>query len=195
MNSHVQLRSVETMTAEDFLAMIDARPANERWELIDGVAIMSPAPVDVHQLIFDNIVFALRSQMQALGAQWLPMSGTNTRVPRAPDSLPIPDVLVKDGPPTGSDIAEDVRAVFAVLSPSNTAADQSWRRETYCSIDTCAHVVMIAQDAYRIEILDRATGWTTRELAALDDTLTLADLGVSIPVRDIYLHTPVDSAG
>jgi hypothetical protein len=41
----------QQLTIEEFLAFIETRPDGERWELIEGVAIKNPPPVDYHQIV------------------------------------------------------------------------------------------------------------------------------------------------
>jgi Uma2 family endonuclease len=47
------------MTIEEFLEFTETRPDGEKWELIEGVAVFSPSPVDVHQMIVGNLVHRL----------------------------------------------------------------------------------------------------------------------------------------
>jgi hypothetical protein len=46
MTARPKLTPEEQMTIEEFLAFSDTRPEEERWELIEGVAIMNPAPIE-----------------------------------------------------------------------------------------------------------------------------------------------------
>lgn len=93
MNAITRLAPIEPMTIEQLLAFTSRRPPGERWELIDGVAIMDPSPIDCHQIIVGNSVTALDRQVRPAGATWWPMIGTGTRGPSSPASLPQPDVL------------------------------------------------------------------------------------------------------
>ncbi len=69
------------MTIEEFLAFTETRPEEERWELIEGVAVLNPSPVDHHQVVVANIGTCLMAHKQRTGASWLPMPGVGTRVP------------------------------------------------------------------------------------------------------------------
>jgi hypothetical protein len=55
MSARTKLAPDEQMTIEEFLAFADSRPDGERWELIEGVAIISPSPVEHRQVIVLNI--------------------------------------------------------------------------------------------------------------------------------------------
>jgi hypothetical protein len=62
---------IPTMTIEQFLEFADTRPDGEKWELAEGVAVLSPSPVDVHQIIVANIVTELLTAKRRNHASWL----------------------------------------------------------------------------------------------------------------------------
>jgi Uma2 family endonuclease len=106
------------MTIEEFLAFTDTRPQEEHWELIEGVPVLSPSPTDYHQIVVTNVAtFLMRAKVER-NASWFPMIGTGTRVPASANSLPEPDVMVKEHPPTGTPASDDALGLFEVLSPS-----------------------------------------------------------------------------
>jgi len=179
----------EQMTIEEFLAFTDSRPEGERWELIEGVAIMNPSPIDDHQMVAANIVAYLIAQKRQTGASWYPMLGIGTRVPISPRSLPQPDVFVKETATTGSPITDDALVLFEVLSRSNTKADQAWRRKVYASVPNCWHYVTVSLRAIEVDAYDRNTSWNKRIVTNLGDALALPALGVSISLSDIYCWT------
>jgi Uma2 family endonuclease len=79
MTAHPKLAPEQQLTTEEFLAFTDTRPDEERWELIEGVAILNPSPVDHHQVVVANIVTDLMAHKQRTGVSWLPMLGVGTR--------------------------------------------------------------------------------------------------------------------
>ena len=67
------------MTIEEFVAFTDTRPQEERWELLEGVPVMSASPTDYHQIIVTNVAaFLMRAKSEAR-ASWFPMIGTGTQ--------------------------------------------------------------------------------------------------------------------
>jgi hypothetical protein len=177
----------EQLTTEEFLAFTDTRPDGERWELIEGVAVLNPSPVDHHQMVAANIVSFLVAHKRQTGATWYPMPRVGTRV----RSLPQPDVFVKEGAMTGSPVTDDALVLFEALSKGNTKSDQAWRRKVYASVPNCRHYVTISPKTVEIDAYDRDTGWKKRGVADLADTLDLPALGLSIPLADIYRWTPL----
>jgi Uma2 family endonuclease len=190
MTARLKLAPEDQLTIEEFLAFTDTRPDGERWELIEGVAIMNPSPVDYHQLVVMNIGSYLMAHKQRTGATWLPLLGVGTRVPVSPRSLPQPDVFVKEGAATGSPVTDDALVIFEVLSRSNTKADQAWRRKVYASVPNCRHYVTVSLKAVEVDAYDRDGGWKKRTVADLAKALDLPALGLSMPLADIYRWTP-----
>ena len=191
MSARPQLASHDRMTIEEFLAFVATRPDEERWELIEGVPVMNAAPVEHHQVVVSNIVAFLMVHKQNSGARWLPLLGVGTRVPASPQSLPQPDLYVKEGASTGKPVTDDALVIFEVLSKSNTKLDQAWRRRVYSSVPNCQHYVTVSMRSVEVVCHDRASNWTERKVGSLSSTLALPAIGVTIPLCDIYRYTPL----
>ncbi len=191
MTARTKLAPEDQLTIEEFLAFTDTRPDGERWELIEGVAVFNPSPVDYHQMVVANIVGFLIAHKRQTAAGWYPMPGVGTRVPVSPRSLPQPDVFVKEDAMTGSPVTDDALVLFEVLSKSNTKADQAWRRKVYASVPNCRHYVTVSLKAVAVDAYDRDTGWKKRSLTDLADALDLPALGLTLPLSDIYRWTPL----
>jgi Uma2 family endonuclease len=191
MNTRPKLAPEQQMTVEEFLAFSATRPDEERWELIEGAAVMNPAPIEHHQVVVANIVTHLMVHKQQTCAKWLPMPGVGTRVPASPHSLPQPDVFVKQGAATDRPVTEDALVLFEVLSRSNTRADQAWRRKVYASVPNCRHYVTVSLKAAEVDVFDRDSNWQQRTLKGLKQALDLPALGVSLRLVDIYRWTPL----
>lgn len=182
----------DQMTVEEFLAFTESRPDGEKWELIEGVAVMSPSPTDWHQTICTNLAHLLMAEKLETGAGWLPMLGIGTRVPISPNSLPQPDVIIKEGAGTGSHITEDALVIFEVLSRANRRKDREWRKRVYGSVPNCQHYVTLSTKRAEVVRYDRASGWGATTVAGLFEILELPAIGVTIPLRDFYRFTPIE---
>jgi Uma2 family endonuclease len=195
MTAHPKLAPEQQMTIEEFLAFTATRPEEERWELIEGVPVLNPSPIDYHQIVVTNISGFLWRFKTEGNPSWFPLLGTGTRVPASEHSLPQPDVMVKEHPPTGAAVSDDALVLFEVLSRSNTKADQAWRRKVYSSVPNCQHYVTVSLKTIDVSAYDRASGWQQRSLVDLADRLDLPALGLFIPVADIYRWTPLSHGG
>ena len=182
----------EPMTVEEYLAYCElARPDGQKWELIEGRIVVQDSATDWHQAIAGNIVRLLGNECVRLGAAWTPLLGIGTRLPSAPDSLPEPDVMVKEHALTGRRETADGLVLFEVHSESNRPKDKRWKLEHYPSVPNCQHFVTIEQDRPLVIRYDRADGWRGLRLERLDDQLALPALGVALPLRSLYWRTPV----
>jgi Uma2 family endonuclease len=188
-----KLKPEEQMTIEEFLAFTAERPDGERWELIEGVAYMNASPTDVHQMIAANIGRCLQLEQMRTNADWSALLGVGTRVPVSPNSLPQPDVFVKEGALTGLPTTDDALVLFEVLSKSNTRRDQAWRRRVYASIPNCQYYVTVSQTRVTATRYDRDHDWRGTAIAGLASRLQLPALGtdVGIPLAEMYRLTPL----
>ena len=186
-----KLALADRLTIEEFLDFAEARPSGEKWELIEGVAIMQDTPTDYHQVIAGNIFAVLRSEKRRFRASWQPLLGVGTKVPISPNSLPAPDVMVKELPLIGRSWTDDGLVLFEIWSRSNSKADKRWRHRVYTSIPNCQHYVTVDQHTRDVVRHDRANGWVPAPaLTGLDDALDLPALGCALPLSEIYLDTP-----
>ncbi len=186
-----KLAEANQMTIEEFLAYMDTRPDGERWELIEGVAIMNASPTQWHQVIAANIVHVLMTTKAARNAPWLPLLGVGTRVPISPNSLPQPDVYVQEGDAQSSPVTDDALILFEVLSKSNTKADRTWRRRVYASIPNCQHYVTVSLKAPAVMRYDRDSDWAETKISGLEAMLPLPAINLEMPLLDIYRWTPI----
>ena len=186
-----KLAAIDQMTIEEFLAFYDSRPDGEKWELIEGVAVMSPSPTEWHQRIAANLTSALDAAKLATDAPWTAVLGVGTHVPVSPNSLPEPDVFVKAGTLTNSSTTDDALVLCEVLSKPNTKADQAWRRRVYASVPNCQHYVTVSTRSAEVTRFDRADRWQGEAIEGLDAVLSLPAIGVTIPLSNIYRWTTI----
>ena len=187
-----KLAEADQMTVEEFLAFTESRPDGEKWELIEGVPVLSPAPTQWHQRIVLNIGAALDAARMASGASWIAVPGVGTIVPVSSKSLPHPDLYVQVGAPRDSYVTEDAIVIFEVLSRSNTRKDRAWRKRVYSSVPNCQHYVTVATKRAEVIRHDRSGTWEEIAVTGLLETLELPAIGAAIPLCDIYRFTPIE---
>jgi Uma2 family endonuclease len=179
------------MTVEEFYAFTDARPDEEKWELIDGEPILNAAPSNRHQLILGNIVGALTVEERRVSAAWRAIPGIGARI--STTSRPEPDVMVLPKPLERGDLGArdttEALALFEIMSPSTATRDLKWKRIAYTSLPALMHYVVIAQDAVDVLVFARDRGFAEQRLNSLDAVLTFPTLGVSLPLSEIYRDT------
>jgi Uma2 family endonuclease len=158
------------MTVEDFYAFTDARPDEEKWELIDGEPVLDAAPSFPHQLIVTNLLLALGNRRRELDAPWMVLPGLGVRV--SDTNRPEPDVLIMPYDRRSFDShrrdCSDAIVTFEVLSPATEGRDLRWKRAAYTGIPSLTHYIVIAQDAVEMVVFARDGGFAERRLRSLD---------------------------
>jgi len=176
------------MTLDEFYAFTDARPDEEKRELIDGEPVSNAAPSDHHQVILGNLLVALTLQQRRISASWRAIPGIGARVSRT--SRPEPDVMVLPKPIGRGDTTKrdttDAIVLFEIMSPSTATRDLKWKRIASTSLPALTHYVVVAQDAVDVVIFARDTGFAERRFKSLDDLIEFASLGAVLPLREIY---------
>jgi len=178
------------MTVEEFYAFTDARPDEEKWELIDGEPVLNASPSPMHQWIISNLLLALRTRAGD-SASWAALPGLGVRVSDV--NRPEPDVLVV--PRAGGSADQlgrdrsDLIVAFEVLSPSTEDRDLRWKRIAYGSLPSLTEYVVIAQDVTDVVVFSRDIDFAERRFKSLTESITLASLGISLPLAEIYQDT------
>jgi Uma2 family endonuclease len=179
------------MTVEEFYAFTDARPDEEKWELIDGEAILNASPAYIHQVIAGNVLFALMAQARVGDGSWSAIPGIGALVSNT--SRPEPDVMVLPNDPallvSSKRDTRDAIVLFEVASPSTKSRDLKWKRSAYASLPILTHYVVISQEAIDVVVFARDIGFAERRFQSSTDILEFPVLRASLPLTEIYRNT------
>jgi Uma2 family endonuclease len=96
MNTSFPVRLDGRLSVKDYLAFIDTRPDDGRWQLIDGVAMLMPQPTLRHQRIASNLCHVLTDHYRARRLALLPIFRIGLIVRGAELFRPFGDVVVAD---------------------------------------------------------------------------------------------------
>ncbi len=86
-----------TMDVDEFMSLLETRPKGERWDLIEGVAVMMAPPSVAHQRIAYNLCNLLIGGFAARGLDLFAYIGIGVRTPGVTNFQPEPDVVVLPG--------------------------------------------------------------------------------------------------
>ncbi|MCM2579211.1 Uma2 family endonuclease [Streptomyces meridianus] len=178
-------------TVEDVLALPE-HPARARYELVDGVLMMSPAPSWAHQIASSTLHRQIRSSIATAEAPFLAAEGTNVI---GESRLLIPDLVVVDRSAVRREtVAVSLDAVVLtveIVSPHNRAADRILKPALYAQAKVPAYwrVELDPEPTVLVHELDgdgyretaAVTGRSSIDVAGafavdLDVTTLLADL-------------------
>ena len=145
---HVQQR----MSVGQFRQFIEGRPDKERWELIDGVAMMMAPPTLAHQRIASNLERLLLDVLETHAPARTAFQAIGVNVgPAIEDYDPEPDVVVTD---SSVEEAQDERYaerfyLAAEIVSSNERVDIDRKRSIYKLHDACSCILTVHRIASR----------------------------------------------
>lgn len=188
------MRAAETrdppMSLDGFLAFLEERPKGERWELDDGVPLMSPQPTRRHDWIQVNILEALRQHRRRHGSPWRPSGPSQVPVPGAARTV-APDVLVAlDDGRHDLCITPAPLVVFEVLSPSDRPRRRASKLAAYAAVASIGCVVLVRQDRHSVTVHRRNPEGGLSPFVCTD-AVDLPEIGVTLPFETIYDDMPL----
>jgi Uma2 family endonuclease len=178
-------------TADQFLDFYMTRPDEERWQLVDGLAVMMTPPSLKHQRIGRNLLRLLDVALEAGRPDLLAFYEISVRIPGVRDFNPQPDLLVVRADADFDRYAEQFFLVAEVISPSNTAEMIDRKLELLRSHPDNLYCLAIDQDSVHVTLFAREQGWARTDLTSLDDVLKLPAFGFEAKLAAIYAGTPL----
>lgn len=172
------------MSMHAFRLWAEGRPEHERWELLDGEPVLMSPQRERHQAIVSNLIRRIGDLADGRGCRALP--GLAILSAARDDFAPIPDVVVRCGPPLPDGYAEDPLLVAEVLSPSTMSLDRGRKIDFYRTVPSLRVLLIVYSDEVRVEVWRReAEDWTVQALGP-EGSVALPELDGAVPVRDIY---------
>jgi Uma2 family endonuclease len=164
MNTPFPVRTDGKFTVEEYLAFIESRPQEERWQLIDGVAMMMPPPTRRHQRIASNLARLLNDHLEKVRPDLYAYQEIGLMVPDVSNFRPEADVAVLDSSGDGDDTlyAERFYLAAEILSDSNTDKDIAAKSRRYLQHPQNLYFLLFEQRRVSVEVRARATGWKAR---------------------------------
>jgi len=180
------------MDVDEFMAFLETRPEHERWDLIEGVAVMMAPPNYAHQLIVFNLCELLNTAIRAHRLDMFACPGAGVRNPGLRNFQPIPDVVVVPGRAGHHNYSERFLLVTEVLSPSNTRTEIELKLRRYREALDNLYAVVIEPKEFLVEIHSRARDWQAIKLTKSDDAIEMPEFSLRCQVVDLYRGTVLD---
>jgi Uma2 family endonuclease len=180
------------MDVDEFMAFLETRPDNERWELIEGVAVMMAPPSYARQRIASNLCSLLNNAFDAQRLDLFAYQRAGVRNPGVRNFQPEPDVVVVAGV-AGYDLySERFRLAGEVLSPTNTRAEIDLKLRRYREAPDNLYVVVIEPRAFRVELHAKRSAWQPIVLTDAEAPVDMPEFDLRCLVADLYRGTPLD---
>ncbi len=181
-----------TMDVDEFMAFLETRPNGERWELIEGVAVMMAPASYAHQRIAHNLSHLLNSAFAAQHIDAFAYINTGVRNPGVRNFQPLPDIVVVPGVAGYDHYVEHYQLAAEVLSPSNTRAEIDLKLRRYSEAPDNLYAVVIEPREFLVEIRARRENWQPQILKQPGDIVEMPEFGLLCRVLDLYRGTPLD---
>ena len=179
------LRRQPVMTRARFFAWAQAQ--DMRYEF-DGSAPVAMTGGNLkHSQICQNLWFALRRRLSGTGCRPL---GPDAGVATIGDTVRYPDALVTCTKITGEEyLTPGVIVVFEVLSPASGRMDRIVKVREYAAVPSIQRYVIVESSGVGLTVLERPAAdqkWTVTTLLTAEDTLALPEIGIALPVAELY---------
>lgn len=136
-------------TVDDVRALADASTDGARYELIDGVLLVTPAPRWVHQFVARELLRRLQESVEQHHIGEVLMAPAEIELD--PAAIHQPDLFVAPCTPRGADAESILLLVVEVISPSSARTDRGIKGEFYLT-HRVAEYWVVHGAARRIEV-------------------------------------------
>ena len=184
---------VPTMTRDQFFDWAEAQGARHEFDGFEPVT-MTGGNLNPNRIAF-NIHRTLHSRLKGSGCEPL---GLDAGVATIGDSVRYPDAVVTCSPTQGgSRLVPNPVVVFEVISPTSGHVERIVKVREYAAVDSIRRYVIVESASIGLTVHERqAAGqkWTVTTVMA-DDLLPLSEIGVEIPVAEIYENVDLAPSG
>jgi Uma2 family endonuclease len=180
------VKKLQPISVEDYLA--GELISRVKHEYVGGrVYAMAGARVN-HNVIATNIIVAVGSALR--GKPCRPFnSDMKIRIPRPPqERFFYPDAsIVCESNPADDSYQDKPVVVFEVISQGTRRADEGEKKEGYLSLPSLAVYALVEQETAAVLVYRRTeAGFVCEVHEGLAGSISLAEVGISLPLADIY---------
>jgi Uma2 family endonuclease len=171
-------------TIEQFLNWASAQEGRYEFDGIQPVAMTGGNAR--HSRVTMNTHAALRSRLR--GTAWS-CFGPDLGVQTMGSKVRYPDALITCTKfPDTEQLAPDVQIIFELLSPTSGQTDRIEKVREYATVASMRRSIILETRSAGLLVLHRKhaeDSWTAAALT-VDDTLSLPEIGIEIPVSEFY---------
>ena len=176
------------MRIEDFLAWECRQEGKFEFDGCEPVGMAGGSRR--HAAIQRNLAIAVEGRLQGQPCEFF---GSDLKIVTA-ELVRYPDGQVCcDGAAGHTTFTTAPVVVFEVVSPSTTRTDHVTKREEYQAIPSVGKYILLEQDVMSVTVHTRRdAGWATETLQGVG-VLDIPQLGLSIPVAELYAKVVIDA--
>ena len=181
------------MTREQFFAWAQTQDIRYEFDGFQPVA-MTGGTVD-HSRIMQNLHFVLRARLTGTSCEPL---GPDAGLATIGDTVRYPDALVTcTRTPGSAHVVPGVVVVFEVLSPTSGRIDRIEKVREYGGVPSIRRYAILEHTSIGLTVFARGEGeteWRATTLTA-EDILRLPEIGIEIPVAELYAGVDLPLGG
>ncbi len=177
------------MTLDEFLAWEERQELRYEFDGFQPVAMVGSTAA--HSTIQRNLLFALTGRLRGKPCQ---PHGSDLKIHVA-GCIRYPDAFVVCKPiPPRDTVVDEPRIVFEILSPSTTNKDLVQKNQEYRETRSIERYVVLEQShAAAIMFSRKGEDWVSEVAAGSDAALSLPEIGIALPLSEIYEGVELDS--
>ena len=180
------------MTLDDFLAWEERQLT--RWEFDGFAPVAMTGGTQEHSIVQANLITALSNRLRGGRCR---AHGSDFKI-EADGSIRYPDAFVQCTPSQrGSTVATQPVVVFEILSPSTSRTDRIVKAREYGNTASIQRYVILEPTAMAATVFTRTTGVWAATVAEGTVELDMPEIGISLPLADLYIDVefpPEDEA-
>ncbi len=170
------------MALAEFLEWEERQPLRYEFDGVGPVAMTGGTAG--HADIQANLAAALRTRLRGNPCRFY---GSDLKFQVAEGHVRYPDGMVVCSPvDRTATVVYDPVVVFEVLSPSTAGNDRIVKAREYQATPSVQRYVMLEQDAVGATVYARCGEAWTHEILVADSILALPEIGVSLPLTELY---------
>ena len=170
------------MTLAEFLVWEERQELRHEFDGVGPVAVTGGTRA--HAGIQRNLAIALGGRLRGQPCQFF---GSDLKIRTSDDHVRYPDGFVTcTGGDNASKLVADPVIIFEVLSPSTAASDRIIKAREYQAMPSVQRYVMLEQDRIGATAYVRSGETWTLEILAENSVLALPEIGVSLPLAELY---------
>jgi Uma2 family endonuclease len=180
----MEAASQPKLTVDKFFEAISG--ADERYELINGVAYAIDGAKEGHNVICSNVLVAIAPAGKKSGCR---TTSSDTAVQTGPDTVRYPDVVVDCGPPDPSaKMASRPTVIVEVTSPGTSFVDYGDKLREYQKLESVDTVIQIESEFVLVKVHWRQSDgtWTDETIEDFGVAVPIPSTGASITLDDVY---------
>ncbi len=177
--------AIRRMTLAEFLRWEDG--TDTRYELLAGVPVAMAPPAPAHGFLAARLCARIEGALRSRRPCMAQVEAGIAR-PDRDDTCYVADLAVTcTPPPRGDQLIRDPVLIVEILSPGTALYDRQTKVSDYRRVPSVQEILLIDSASIFAEVLRReGDRWITEIVRGPQATLTLASIGLTAAMSDLY---------